>query len=606
MLVFGDHARTERPRDVLDQIGRRLEQVESARPGIGRHAELVSLLIEVGELAQGILDASLAAQGIDGHDPAGRACMALALDLARSVWISHRSRLERFSSPNRGGLHAMRAEALPDAVRMKAPEGYAFYGLYPELYGEAAQALAGQGSRLRVIGIRSIGTSLASMVAAAAGSTRMPVALRPVGDPFARTLRLAPMLGAALAGGSDVRFAIADEGPGLSGSSFGAVARFLQARGVPLGRIDFFPGHQGGPGPMASDETRIIWEGVHQHVVPFEAIFLDRSGPNTLARWAEDAIGPAVGAAEDLSAGAWRARLLGDPSHWPGVNIRQERRKFLLRVGGRQWLARFAGLGRYGERTFDRARTLAIAGFTPEVVAFRHGFLFQRWHSDARPLPVAGAVDRARLLERVAEYLAFRVEHLPARPEDGASARELFEMAWTNAAEGLGAEAARALDRIGAGDLSLKVKRIETDGRMEAWEWLVLPSGEILKADAVDHCAGHDLVGCQDVAWDVAGARVELGLTPDEEQWLAARIESRTGAELPPGKRRVFEACYLAFRLGETSLAAAGLAGPFPEEAARLEARADRYRALLRERLGMSEQPRDDPDRAPEGPPGLP
>jgi hypothetical protein len=104
----------------------------------------------------------------------------------------------------------------------------------------------------------------------------------------------------------------------------------------------------------------------------------------------------------------------------------------------------------------------------------------------------------------------------------------------------------------------------------------------------------------------VAGARVELGLTPDEERWLAARIESRTGAALPPGKRRVFEACYLAFRLGETSLASAGLAGSFPEEAARLEARADRYRALLRERLGIGHQPRDDPDPAPNGSPGFP
>jgi hypothetical protein len=605
MLVFGDHGRTERPREVLDRIGRRLDHVDAARPGIGRHAELVSVLIEVGELAQGILDASLAAQGSDGHDSAGRACMALALDLARSVWISHRSRLERFSAPGRGGLHALRAEALPEAIRMKAPEGYAFYCLYPELYGEAAQALAGQGNQLRVIGIRSIGTSLAPMVAAAVGSTRLPVALRPVGDPSARTLRLAPSLGAALAGGSEVRFAVADEGPGLSGSSFAAVARFLQGRGVSLDRIDFFPGHLGGPGPMASDETRALWEGVRKHAVSFDAVFLVRSGPNTLLRWAEDAIGRAEAVVEDLSAGAWRAHLLGDPDRWPGVNIHQERRKLLFRAGGRPWLAKFVGLGRYGERAFDRARALASAGFTPEVAAFRYGFLFQRWHPEARPLPVAGPLDRARLLERVAAYLAFRVERFPARPDDGASARVLFEMAWTNAAEGLGADAVRALDRIGSGDLSLEVKRIETDNQLHAWEWLVLPGGEILKADAVDHCAGHDLVGCQDVAWDVAGARVELGLTQDEERWLAAQLEARTGVALPPGKRRVFEVCYLAFRLGQTSLAAAGLAGPFPEEAARLDARAERYRELLRERLGMGEGPRDDPNRAPEAPPNL-
>jgi len=38
--------------------------------------------------------------------------------------------------------------------------------------------------------------------------------------------------------------------------------------------------------------------------------------------------------------------------------------------------------------------------------------------------------------------------------------------------------------------------------------------------------AGHDLVGCQDIAWDVVGAAVELGLSQAEEERLAARAKS--------------------------------------------------------------------------------
>ena len=76
--------------------------------------------------------------------------------------------------------------------------------------------------------------------------------------------------------------------------------------------------------------------------------------------------------------------------------------------------------------------------------------------------------------------------------------------------------------RIGA--LERGLRRTETDNRLHVWEWLIRPDGRLLKTDALDHHAAHDLVGCQDVAWDVAGAVVELDLSPPEQDELCAII----------------------------------------------------------------------------------
>jgi hypothetical protein len=38
----------------------------------------------------------------------------------------------------------------------------------------------------------------------------------------------------------------------------------------------------------------------------------------------------------------------------------------------------------------------------------------------------------------------------------------------------------------------------------------------LLKTDALDYHAGHDPIGCQDIAWDIAGA------IPTARQWTPA------------------------------------------------------------------------------------
>ncbi|MDO9712009.1 hypothetical protein [Paracraurococcus lichenis] len=556
MLVYGDRGRCEDPRDMLARLSAMRSRLAGAPAGLARQAALAGLLIEAGALLQGIADAERAGRGVDDASPAQEAVAALLLGLARALhaaWHGAAAPLPEIP----------RLPDLPERVETRLAEGFAFYALYPETYALAAAA-SGLPPATRVLGLRSIGAPLGAMVAAGLGAAA-PVTLRPVGHPFRRELAVAPDLAARLAG--DAPVAVVDEGPGLSGSSFGATADWLEARGVPPGRIAFFPSHGNPPGAMADPRHRARWEGAARHCYAFEAAVQPR-----LADWAADLVGPAEGPLQDVSGGAWRGRRQAVGADWPPAHPAQERRKYLLPAGGRTWLLKFAGLGAEGERKAERARRLAEAGFAPPVAGWRHGFLVQRWLVEARPLDPA-QTDRDRLAARVGAYLEFRAHAFPAAPDRGAGPAELHAMARHNTAAALGEDAARGLDRWTPGELATLARRarpVETDNRLQAWEWLLLPDGRLLKADAVDHHAAHDLIGCQDIAWDVAGAMVELGIRPE--------------VEADPALLEFLLPCYCAFQLGAWSMALD--AAPDAAEAARLRGTVDRYAARLREALG--------------------
>jgi len=578
VLVYGDAPRREDPRDKLGAIGAALRGLPAAAPGIARHQGLVGALIEAGELAQGLADAAFAERGEDAPSPAADAAMALVTGIAGAVWGSWQSGFARL-----GHLPAAEIAApLPPVVSSKRAEGFAHYAVYPEAYAAAAAALPP--GPLRVIGLRSIGTTLGGMVAAsrAAGPA---VTLRPVGHPFRRELRLSPELAGSLLADPAAIFAVVDEGPGLSGSSFGAVLDTLAAHGVAEGRVHLLPGHGGGPGPRAEAAQRARWERVARHPASFEHLLL---GPGArLLGWAEGLLGPAEAPLEDVSGGGWRRLRFRDPARWPAVHPYLERRKFLHRAGGQTWLLKFVGLGRHGAEAAARARLLREAGFVPEVAGLLHGFLAERWEDQARPLDPGGC-DRAALVEHLARYLGFRARRMPAGAAEGASLGTLWEMARHNAAEALGDATAGRLDawRPRLPGLERLVRRVWTDNRMQPWEWLVLPGGGLLKADAADHAAAHDLVGCQDIAWDVAGAAVELGLTRAERDRLRAGMGGVDAALL-----RFMSACYPAFQLGLNSMAADAWGGG--EEAARARAAAGRYAEALERALDEGEAPHD-------------
>jgi hypothetical protein len=575
MIVYGDHPRHEEPRAKLAGLAAALHGAAALPPGLDRHTALVAALIDAGELAQGLADADFASRGMDAASPSADAAMALLARIAQSVWLSWQTGFAQAGPLPLVQIAALDALSLPPILIGKRAEGFAYYALYPEAYALAASALP-EGA-LRVIGLRSIGTTLGAMVAAARGAP-VPCTLRPVGHPFRRELAVDATLASALLAGPAARFAVVDEGPGLSGSSFGAAMDFLETRGVDLSRIHLLPGHPGEPGPEAGARERARWARVARHPASFEDLLLHTP---RLQGWAAELLGPAEAPIEEISGGTWRGRRFADEAEWPPIHPFMERRKFLFPAGGAAWLLKFVGLGAHGEAAAARARMLHEAGFTPAVMGLLHGFLVERWMEEARPLDPA-TMDREAVVAHLGRYLGFRARAMPAEAASGASATALLDMARTNAREALG-DAASRLDcwEPQLGRLDAAIRRVWTDNRLHAWEWLALPGGRLLKADAVDHAAAHDLIGCQDIAWDIAGATVELDLSAEERDRLRAAVAREAGRVVEAALIEFLTPCYLAFQLGYHTMAADAF-GWNPVEAARARRAAGRYAEALR------------------------
>jgi hypothetical protein len=584
MQVYGDVVRHEPAAAKLERIGALLQRAGRQRPGWQRHAELIGALVEAGELVQGLADADFRAGGdVDRRSPTASAAMALLMTIARrcaSSWThgAHAAEDAGEDVPC-AALAACIACSPSNPLVVKQPEGYAFYALYPESYLEAARRVDA-GASWQVIGVRSIGTSLAAMVAVGLGAPD-PITLRPVGHPFERRVAADP----SLVDSGARRYAVVDEGPGLSGSSIAAVVQWLTGvGGVAQERVHVFASHGRGPGPQCGPAVRAVWDSVQVHVASFDAIVAAPPAAR-LHACVTDLLGPLQGPLREVTGGRWRA-LQRWPGDLPPVHPWQERRKFIAQARTGCWLVKFAGLGRIGADKLERARALAARAWVAEPAGLCHGFIVERWRDDLAPLaavPVPRGAARERLLQRVAGYLAFRAVAFPAPATSGASLLDLHGMGRHNTEEAFGAALASAWDRWPAAlpTLESEAQRVEIDGRMHAWEWLV-GDDTALKTDALDHHAGHDLVGAQDIAWDIVAAGVELGLGPPEEARLAAEVARQAGRPASAELREFLRAAYLAFQLGHWTEARRACAA---DEAERLDAVVERYGRALRAAL---------------------
>jgi hypothetical protein len=238
----------------------------------------------------------------------------------------------------------------------------------------------------------------------------------------------------------------------------------------------------------------------------------------------------------------------------------------------------FAGLGQDTHRRMDRLRRIADAGFTPAPEGLAHGFLLRRF-VPGTPL-TARDVD-AELIERVASYLAHLYREHPSEPT--VSDTDLQEMITINVAEGLKNSSADRLVRKQAGGAWLE-SPTALDGRMLAHEWIRTSQG-FVKVDAMDHHEDHFFPGCQDIAWDVATAAIELGLDPAGRHQLIELYRRLSGDGRIAHRIQHYALAYLASRLGYVTLAAEVL-GQAPD-GRRFSREARRYARLLRRELRL-------------------
>jgi hypothetical protein len=567
MLVYGDHRERAEPDGLVRDINRELQSIVGMPSGLQRHSRLVGALITAGELLQGIEDDAFSKTECDGRDTSTDALRNSLVSLGRAVcrsWDTGFQQLEAVSP-----FEA--ARGWPAQIDVRIPEGYAFYALYPEAYVEAARRVKLTGPP-RVIGIRSIGTSLAAVVAAALGAPFATV--RPFGDPFDRKIALDAQLEREVLA-DDAHYIIVDEGPGQSGSSFAAVVDWLRERGVPLDRIALLPSHDGPPAPAATQARLHLWREVQRQVGDFGDRWIE-----LIARWCGSTIGDLDEAPKDISGGAWRRLVSPRADEWPAVVPAWERRKFLLRSSGDTFVAKFAGLGRIGEEKLAIAGTLRCEGLVPEPIALAHGFLIQRWYEDAAPV-----VDGEQPLGEVGRYIGTRARLLPAASGSGATIGELLRMVRRNICLEFGEEAALLVDRweSRAADLERRVVRVRTDNKLDRHEWLRTGSGALIKADALDHCQAHDLIGCQDVAWDAVGALIEFDVPQRRSGELIEAIKHWSGSGVDTELLAFYRLAYLAFHLGQARLGASVTTDR--SERVRIQRRGDHYASELQDLL---------------------
>ena len=552
-------------------------------------------LIEAGELEAAVLDALSPER--DGAPPLAAPLRRLSRAAARGLAAAHAA--ERApargvdAGPTLARAHAALAAAahvaavavrdaaadLPADVAVGVPEGYAYYGLYPETYAAAAREFASHVGppRALVVGVRGIGTGLAAVVADTLGRRGVEVqsvTVRPRGHPFDRALAFDEALDAivrAHAAQPGAWVAVVDEGPGLSGSSLTATAAALAARGIDDARIVLFPSWDADGSGFVNESARERWSRHRRFITNFEDVVLGRGTP----RWKEHGASPLT----DISGGAWRDTHWGaDHPDRPAIHPQHESRKFRHAEPdghtGAIWHT-FAGLGRYGRARAAIAERLAAAGHGPRVLGLRRGFLATAEH-DGRPLTRADLTPD--LLDTMAGYLAWRRRELPGTRS--VSLEALRDMIGHNVRVALGEDAAtRALGMARLTPELESAPVVAIDGRMQPHEWVRGAAG-LIKTDGHAHGDDHFLPGAQDIAWDVAGACVEWALAPEARTRFIDAYAAAAGDAGIRDRLRFHELAYLAFRLGYTTLGARGL-GEHPD-AAGLGRAADGYAGQLR------------------------
>ena len=456
--------------------------------------------------------------------------------------------LREHASAAGAALDALAGVPAPTAVSEGVPEGFAYYGLSPEQYAVAARRLAQQriGRDALCIGVRGIGAALSSVATAAlrrVGWRVRSFTVRPRGHPFARELALAPSLERALRALSHSLVVVADEGPGLSGSSFASVSRALAALGVPDERIVLMPSFVPDGSAFISDAARDRWRRHEKIVASFDEVWLE-SG--RLCRDASLGAQPLA----DRSAGAWREVAYESASRWPAVHPQHERRKFGAVMGdGTRVRLEFAGYGRAGREAIARATRLAHSGITLAPRSLAAGFLVV---PELECAPLDGATASAETIDAVAAYLA----HLDrsCHTGDGANAAALAELVAINAREALGEDVGPAVARWHRAAGAIDAPAVALDARIFPHEWLRTRDG-LVKTDAVVHHDDHFYPGPQDIAWDLAATCVELSLDAAARRALGERFIAHGGDRDAPRRTPIVEVAYLAFRVGYATLA---------------------------------------------------
>jgi hypothetical protein len=546
MKYYADAVVTLDPRGWYEDLRSRVQDGYQTPTQPGNEIEEVAreALITCGLLEQAADDARSGECGKPSESVPAQA-IATATDLAAEILAGHGVATTAVAALS-AALERIARHYHGRTVGCVLPEGYAFYGVFPDLYIELGRTIAGQiaGGPVVVIGVRSIGTSLSAAVQAGlrqAGRSVQRFTVRPTGDPFARVTVFTrdQVARCRTAGRRHASFVVVDEGPGLSGSSIASVVQALDALGVANGQIYVACANRPEHLPMAGAGTHSVWQRVRWWAAQdLEQVFWQEQVPDLLAR----RLGAGVTLRRDFSWGAWsNVAAPGQPVLLPHL----ERRKLLVEIGGRAILAKYIGFGVIGNRKAAMYSRLAREGFVPPYRAYAHGLLLTDW-VESRDARQASPRERQAVLALAARYYAFIFRHGKSSPQvtmdELAATVQAIGAAWlaTTDFPALRTDAARAA-RSG-------IQAVEGDQRPEKREWL-LAGDRILKGDAADHFLDHTWARSMDICFDLAGFALEWELRSVEVACLLQTYSRLSGDRTAEHRLPFFAAVYTAHRL---------------------------------------------------------
>jgi len=492
---------------------------------------LLDALIEAGELEAALADAgcpdtAIAAQVTD--------------ILATEMYSGEESRSTALQLTLR--IHS------PELIAFSPPEGFSYYALHPLDFAQIISRISAEPPLCALIGIRSIGTTLSAVSAAALKSAGRPVSritVRPTGHPYSRrtdfTVQQLQWIHECLL--AHAQFLIVDEGPGRSGSTFLSVAEALRAAGVPNDRITILGSRQPDPAALCAENAVARWNA-----------FRFISTPSVNQRFEGCAY---------IGGGSWRNFVFPSVQDWPESWTEMERLKFLS--PDRKRLFKFEGMGPVRADVRQRAFVLADAGFSPRAYDAGDGFLeYEKLNGRVMHIDDLSS----SVLDRMARYCAFRVSHFPAQQNSPGDFRHMLEF---NVRQEFGVD-------LTLPETSLASEHpVLVDGRMQPYEWIATGPATFVKTDGISHGDDHFFPGPCDIAWDLAGIAVEWHLNADARHYLLNGFLKLTGRDVS-GEMLLHMLGYSVFRLGFCKMAISTVRGSDEEQ--RMRSAYTRYRAL--------------------------